>query len=211
MALDFSPQETRVLGVLIEKELSTPDYYPLTLNSLTTGCNQKSNRDPVVDFSQSEAMTALDDLMRRRVAGHVSGAGSRAEKYRHALAEAWGLSKADLSVLAELLLRGPQTVGELRARSSRMYDIGSIEQVEKILESLAGREEPLVSQLPRQAGQKEARFAHLLQGEPVIPEAPAARSVPSGKIESLEEEVAELRERLDDLEAAFNSFRAQFE
>ncbi|MBO6574182.1 MAG: YceH family protein [Rhodothermales bacterium] len=210
--MDFTPEEVRVLGVLIEKELTTPDYYPLTLNSLTTACNQKSNRDPVVDFSESTVMRALDSLMRRKVVGHAAGGGSRAEKFRHALAEAWGLSEAERAVLSIMLLRGPQTVGELRARTGRSHPFESLEEVEAVLAELAAREQPLVTELPVLPGKKEARHTHLLEGEPDLEAIAATEPAParSGSA-GLSEEVAELRERLEALEAAFEAFKTQFE
>lgn len=209
--MDFTQEEVRVLGVLVEKELTTPDYYPLTLNALTTGCNQKSNREPVVDYSQSTAMRALDSLIRRRVAGHSAGAGSRAEKFRHALAEAWDLDVPHRSVLAVLLLRGPQTVGELRARTARMHSFESLEEVEGVLADLAGREEPLAVELPVLPGHKEARHMHLLEGEPDMEAIEAAAPTPRVAAAGLSEEVAELRERLEALEQAFEAFKTQFE
>ncbi|MFT5141841.1 MAG: hypothetical protein ACI80V_001931 [Rhodothermales bacterium] len=210
--MDFSFDEVRVLGVLIEKELATPDYYPLTLNSLTTGCNQKSNRDPVVSFSESQTLAALDALLRAKLAGHSAGAGSRAEKFRHAVAEAWGLSVPERAVLSVLLLRGPQTVGELRARTARLHAFEALSEVEEILEALTTREEPLAFQLPRQTGKKEARFVHLLLGEPDLEALEAMASAASGSPSTaLTEDVVELRERLEALEKAFQEFRTQFE
>ncbi|NNE70452.1 MAG: YceH family protein [Rhodothermales bacterium] len=209
--MEFTADEIRVLGVLIEKELTTPDYYPLTLNSLTTGCNQKSNRDPVVSFSESQTMRAVDSLLKRRLAGHVAGAGSRAEKFRHALAEAWNLSAPERAVLSIMMLRGPQTVGELRARTARHHPFESLEEVEAVLNALAERDEPLVFHLPRLSGQKEARYIHLLEGEPDVEALEASVEQASAAKVSLTAEVADLRERLDALEAAFTEFRTQFE
>jgi uncharacterized protein len=220
MALDFSPDEIRVLGVLIEKERATPEYYPLTLNSLTTGCNQKSNRDPVVAFTQTQVMNALDTLMRRRLVGRSSGSSARSEKFRHALPEAWGLSEAETAVLAVLLLRGAQTVGELRARSHRMFAFETLDEIEQVLNGLADREEPLVVLVPRQPGQKEARHAHLFEGEARLPEpAPTAgrsegadgrTEALEGAVSELELSVASLESRLESLSQAFDSFRSQF-
>jgi uncharacterized protein len=210
--MDFSFDEVRVLGVLIEKELATPDYYPLTLNSLTTGCNQKSNRDPVVNFSESQTFAALDTLLRAKLVGHSAGAGSRAEKFRHALAEAWGLSKPERAVLSVLLLRGPQTIGELRARTARLHAFEALSEVQEVLEGLTAREEPLTLQLPRQTGKKEARFVHMLLGEPDLEAIETMASIASGSTSAaLAEEVVELRERLEALEQAFQEFRTQFE
>jgi uncharacterized protein YceH (UPF0502 family) len=209
--MDLTFDETRILGVLIEKERSTPDYYPLTVNSLGTGCNQKSNRDPVVDFSESHVMSTLDSLMRRRLVGQVTGAGSRAVKYRHALAEAWELGEAELSALAVLMLRGPQTVGEIRTRTGRLFAFEDLGAVEATLAGLMGLDEPMVTLLPRQPGQKEARYAHLLSGEPDLEALAVAPPVSTpDRLDALETEVVELKESLAALEEAFQRFRAQF-
>jgi hypothetical protein len=199
-------EQVRVLGALIEKERSTPEYYPLTLNSLAAACNQKSNRDPVTDLSESDVQRAIDELRRARLVGQSTGAGSRAEKYRHALAEAWSLGEPELALLAVLMLRGPQTVGELRSRTGRLFAFGSMEAVEEALSGLVGRPEPLVRLLERRAGQKEARWAHLLSGEPA--ESPAeAEAAPSG---ALAEEVRALRAELQTLREEFEAFRDAF-
>jgi uncharacterized protein YceH (UPF0502 family) len=203
--------EVRVLGSLIEKELSTPQYYPMTLNALTAACNQKSNRDPVVAYGEGEVMAALDGLIRKHLAGRVSGESSRVDKYRHALAAALSLSEAELAVLGSLMLRGPQTVGEVRSRTGRMYDFESLDGVEQVLDVLAARSPALVSQLPLMAGQKEARYAHLLAGEPDLESLAPAPAAGDGRLAQLEEEVAALREHLEALQDAFDAFRAQFE
>ena len=209
----LSPEEVRVLGALVEKELSTPDYYPMTVNALTQACNQKTNREPVVQYSEAVVQETLEVLIRKRLAGTASGASMRAVKYRHALAEAFDLGAPELAVLGSLMLRGPQTVGEIRGRTSRMHEFDTLEAVEAVLADLAGRDEPLVTELERQPGQKEARFAQLLSGEPeVVAPAPAAPVAASPtRLQALEEEVQTLRTELDDLRAAFEAFRAQFE
>lgn len=210
----LSSEEVRALGVLVEKQLSTPDYYPMTLNALRQACNQKTNRDPVVDYDESVVREALDGLHRLRLAGIASGASSRAEKYRHALAEVFGLDVPALAVLASLLVRGPQTTGELRARTSRMHDFEDTDAVEAVLQRLANQEPPLATELERQPGQKEARYAHLLAGEPEItaPAAPApAPAAGTTRLGALEDEVAQLRDDLDALREAFEAFREQFE
>jgi len=137
----LSFQAVRVLGVLMEKELSTPDYYPMTLNALVAGCNQKSSRDPVVEYGETTVMEALDELVKRRLAGHASVAGSRAEKYRHAAQQALGLDERSMAVLASLMLRGPETIGELRSRTSRMASFDSMEEVEAVIAALSERDE----------------------------------------------------------------------
>ena len=209
----LSSEAIRVLGVLIEKELSTPDYYPLTLNALTNGCNQKSNRDPVVAYQESEVRYALEELQKRRLVGHASGAGSRAEKFRHAVVEQMGLSQKELAALATLLLRGPQTIGEVKGHTGRMADFESLDDTADTLRALRDREESLVVQLPVQPGKKEARIAHLLAGEVDIEalEAEAAAAAPVASGSSLSEELDDIKARLADLEEAFERFKAQFE
>lgn len=211
--VDLNAREVRVLGCLVEKELSTPDYYPMTLNSLTTACNQKTNRNPVVEYDDSDVVEALDGLQRKRLVGNASSTHGRAAKYRHALAEAMNLSEPQRAVIASLLLRGPETVGELRGRTSRLHEFDSLDEVEGILEKLAQREPPLVTQLPRQAGQKEARYAHLFAGEPEIDDAPRTGQEEglADRVAKLEEQVELLRVHLDEYIDAFETFRRQFE
>ncbi len=159
----LTPEEARVVGALAEKQLTTPQYYPLTLNALVNACNQTSNRNPVVAYDEATVERALHGLRDKRLARTVLSPGNRAPKYRHLLDEALALVPEELAVLTVLLLRGPQTVGELRTRSERMYPFASLEEVEAALERLATRhEEPLVERLERQPGQKEARYTHLL-------------------------------------------------
>ncbi len=209
MSESVSSEALRVLGVLIEKELSTPDYYPMTVNGIVNGCNQKSNRHPVVDYGEITVLKALDDLFSHRMAGHASVAGSRSEKYRHAAAQRFDLDTQGLAIMASLILRGPQTVGELRSHTSRMATFESMEEVADTLDSLSEREEPLVARAGRQAGQKGIRFCHLLADESVdepYPEEDSVEDAPSsdGGLE-------DIRERLDKLEAEFEAFRKQFE
>src|SRR5215831_9014254 len=157
--------ELRVLGSLVEKQITTPEYYPLTLNSLTLACNQKNNRNPVTSLSESEVEQALDSLRSRNLAYVFYGSTSRVPKYKH-VADNLQLSPAELAVICALMLSGPQTVGEIRTRGSRLYDFSGLEEVEQTLHALALNEpEPLVIKLPRQSGHKDARFAHLLSGE----------------------------------------------
>lgn len=204
----LTPEEVRVLAVLVEKERSTPDYYPMTLNALTQGCNQKTNREPVVAYDDQTVLTALDGLFRKHRVGRAMG--NRAEKYRHTLVETLGLTDEECAVLASLMLRGPQTVGALRSHCVRMYSFEQLDDVEAVLTALSQREPPLVTALPLEPGRKEVRYAHLFSGPPLVdPERPAA--APSGDVAALEAEVAALRERLEDLEAAFLTFRAEFE
>ena len=211
--------EVRVLGCLIEKELATPEYYPLTLNALTNACNQKSNRDPVMALEEADVVRALDALRFKQLA-LISAEGGRAAKYRHILAEKLRLSPAELAVVAELLLRGPQTMGELRTRAERMHPFPDPAGVEEVLEELMARTPPLVARLPRQPGRKEQRHAHLFSGEPVLTAderfpPPAAMglkvSAEQERIAKLEEEVATLREEVASLHRLVEEFKAQFE
>jgi uncharacterized protein YceH (UPF0502 family) len=194
--VDADAVEIRVLGCLIEKQRTTPDVYPLSLNSLRLACNQSTNRDPVVDYDETEIRQALERLDRKRWARLASGPGSRAAKYRHLFHEALGLDDGEISLLAVLMLRGPQTPGELKQRAERLHHFGSPEEVERVLEELAGRE--LVRRLDRRPGQKEDRWEQLLgaDAEPA-PESPQApRSALEDRVAALEREVAELRELL---------------
>jgi uncharacterized protein YceH (UPF0502 family) len=194
--------EIRVLGCLIEKQRTTPDVYPLSLNALRAACNQSTNRDPVVEWDESTIRPALDRLSRRRWARLASGRGSRAVKYRHLLDEALSLSPAELSLLAVLMLRGPQTPGELRQRVERLYSFGSGEELEAALEALAARE--LVRRLERRPGQKEARYVQLLGGGA----GDAAEATPSAApADPLEERVARLEAEVADLRATVDAWR----
>src|SRR5262245_31849446 len=158
----LTPAEVRVLGSLIEKQITTPDYYPLTLNALTNACNQLSNRDPVVAFDEQTVVRALDGLREKRLATLFSGAESRVAKYKHTLNDALLLTPAEVALLCILMLRGPQTLGELRTRSERLYRFEAMSEVEETLSALAARlPQPLVARLPRQPGTKESRFAQL--------------------------------------------------
>jgi uncharacterized protein len=200
--VDAGPVEIRVLGCLIEKQRTTPDAYPLSLNSLRLACNQATNREPVVEYDEREIKAALERMSARGWTRFASGASSRALKYRHLLDEALSLSDADLALLAVLMLRGPQTLGELKARSERMHRFESPEQVVQTLDVLSQRE--LVTRLPRRPGQKEDRYAQLLGGaddvDVVAETAPAAGVDRIGAIEErlgrLERVVEELREHL---------------
>jgi uncharacterized protein len=211
--------EVRVLGALIEKEMTTPEYYPLTLNALTNACNQKSNRDPVMALEEAEVVRALDSLRQKGLAMQAAES-SRVPRYGHALEAKLRLEPEELAVLCELLLRGPQTVGELRGRAERMHSFADLAEVEQVLGDLSERQPPLVVKLPRQPGRKEPRIAHLLSGPPelasegpVAPPEGARRLVmaENERIATLEQEVADLRARTDELHRLFAEFRAQFE
>src|SRR4051812_14127351 len=162
----LSEVELRVLGSLIEKQITTPEYYPLTLNSLTLACNQKNNRNPVTAYSENEVAHALETLREKNLTYVFHGSTSRVPKYKHVMPEVMHLSKAEMAVMCVLMLRGAQTVGELRGHGARLYEFSGLEEVEETITSLVHREpEPLIVRLARQAGQKEARVAHLLSGE----------------------------------------------
>ena len=222
LAEPLSPLEARVLGCLIEKELSTPEYYPLSLNALVNACNQKNNREPLMLLSAREVEVTLDGLRARRLAGLFAGADARVPKFKHTLDHVLPMEISDRAILAELLLRGPQTTGELRNRCERMHAFGSVGEVDEVLARLAGRPAgPAVRQLARQPGQKEARWAQLLTGEPASTEAtavyPATASpepltatirLPAeaeARIAALETEVARLREDLKSLRQALGA------
>lgn len=206
--------EARVLASLIEKQVTTPEYYPMTLNALTAACNQKSNRDPVMALEETVVVRVLDGLQERGLIVRTVTAGGRVPKYRHSFAEKVPLGAARMAVLCELMLRGAQTVGELKGRASRMHPFEDLQAVEAALTALAGREPPLAVLLPRQPGRKEPRWAHLLCGPPEIAEeAPAeAMAEPARMIvRSEDERIAALEARVKALEEAFGAFRKQLE
>jgi uncharacterized protein YceH (UPF0502 family) len=210
MAIDLDPTEQRVIGSLLEKERTVPDTYPMTLNGLRTACNQSSGRDPILHLSDAEVQAALDRLRAQGLTRvlHPSH-GARQPKFRQVLDEVLSLGDGERAVVTLLLLRGAQTPGELRARAERLHAFGSLEEVERALRSLAGREEPLVEELPRQPGQKEQRWVHRLGAAPAPPTAStAAAPVGPSELEELRAELAEahaeiarLRQELDDLTA----------
>ena len=193
--MDADAVEIRVLGSLVEKQRTTPDAYPLSLNSLRLACNQATNRDPVVEYDEETIRIAIGRLSQRGWTRLASGRGSRAVKYRHLLDEAIGVSSAELSLLAVLMLRGPQTPGELKQRSERLHPFGSLRELEEVLENLLERE--LVERLARRPGQKEERYRQLLGGEATTDEARTQAEPPGdNRIELLEERVARLEEEL---------------
>lgn len=210
----LSPEEVRVLGALIEKDMATPEYYPLTLNALVNACNQKSNRDPVVSYDEQTVAAALEGLRQKKLALETTGREHRVPKHRHRISETLNLGNRELAVLCELMLRGPQTAGELRSRAQRLYNFDDLEAVETCLQRLQERDpEPLVARLTRQAGSREPRYAHRLSGEPVAPEEPAVAPADSltERIAGLEAEVESLKAALQNLEERFAGFRSQFE
>jgi len=216
----LTEQEVRILGCLVEKELTTPDYYPLTLNSLTAACNQKSNRNPVVLYNEPDVERSLGMLRDKGWVFEVDGAVSRVRKYRHAFLQKSGLEKKEMVALSLLMLRGPQTVGEIRGRSGRLHKFEGLDEVGDTLAGLIEREEPWGVKLPRQAGRKENRFMHLLGGEvEVADEAPALRTdvaaaragADQENFERIDGELEQMRDEIASLKAAFAQFKAQFE
>jgi uncharacterized protein YceH (UPF0502 family) len=199
----LSETEVRVLGSLIEKEITTPDYYPLSLNALVAACNQSSNRHPVMHLDESTAISALDSLREKQLVHIVDRSESRVTRYRHVLYEAMNLGRPAIAVMCVLMLRGPQTIGEIRTRTNRLYDFSSLEEVETTLNSLASSEQPLVICLPRQSGQKEARYAHLLSGQVVVDSREAPPPEP--------DRIGKLAKDLEDLRREFEEFRKKFE
>jgi len=211
--------EARVLGSLVEKDITTPDYYPLSLNALVNACNQKSNRDPVMNLNDEAVRQALHSLNEKGLAGNASGAGdSRVPKFEHRMQEAFNLTRPETALLCVLLLRGPQTPGELRGRAERLHRFEDLTDVQSTLQKMMAREEPLAKVLPRQPGTKEARYAHLLCGDKPEWETPAPvvemrseSGVDDERIVRLEEDVAALRKEMADLRDEVLRFRRQFE
>lgn len=214
--------EVRVLGSLIEKQLTTPEYYTLTLNALTHACNQISNRDPVVAYDEKIVVRALESLREKNLAYIFYGSESRVPKYKHVVPEVLHLTPPQVALMCVLMLRGPQTVGELRGRTTRLYEFKELAEVEATLEALINHEQqPLVARLPRQPGRKESRYAHLLSGpveieaqeaEPTRPEAArVAVRAENERIARLEAEVEALRQEVTDLRQQLDDFRKQFD
>jgi uncharacterized protein len=218
MATVLNDVEIRVLGSLVEKQVTTPEYYPLTLNALTLACNQKNNRSPVTSYDEQTVAQALESLREKNLTYVFHGSTSRVPKYKHVMPEVLHLNPAETAIMCVLMLRGTQTPGELRGNGSRLYQFSGLEEVEQTLSGLISREpEPLVVRLPRQAGQKEVRFAHLLSGEidvEVLSEAQVAatpRVRDADRISKLETEVETLKAEIEDLRERFDKFRQQFE
>ena len=218
MNIVLNEVEARVLGALLEKEITTPDYYPLSLNALVNACNQKSNRDPVMTLDEDAVRGALRSLHDNSLARSVSALDSRVTKYEHRLQEAFNFDRREAAIMCELLLRGAQTPGELRSRAERMHHFDELSEVQSALQRLMTREQPLVKVLARQPGTKESRYMHLLAGD--VEPAPVAlareASLMAGrentdKVSRLESEVAELRRDMAELKRQFAAFRKQFE
>lgn len=219
MTYVLDPVETRVLGALVEKEITTPDYYPLSLNALVNACNQKSNRDPVMELDESAVRTALRALDDKALARSAVAGDSRVAKYEHQLQEAFNFTRPETAILCELMLRGPQTPGELRGRASRFYAFEDLSAVHSGLQKLIQREPPLVRLLQRHPGAKEARYAQLLSGDVAegMPEPPpettmaAPEAAKAHRASPVEEEIADLKAEIADLKRQFAEFRKQFE
>ena len=216
MDIVLNDTEVRVLGCLIEKELTTPEYYPLSLNSLTNACNQKSNRNPVVTFDEADVRQALDSLQEKGLTRKTLTAGSRVTKYLHTILDRFDLSRQEIAILCELLLRGPQTLGELRTHAERISPFEGLEEVEKKLQALMDYDPALVIKLPREAGRKERRHMHLFSGMPShdLSEVPTEQATPQltvqERLSRLEEENSRLRSDLGELKQAFAEFKSQF-
>ena len=217
--------DVRILGALIEKEITTPDYYPLSLHALTTACNQTSNRHPVVSYDEATVSSAVDRLRRASLVRGMQRSDSRVTKYQHLLAEAMNLAGRELAVMCVLMLRGPQTAGEIKTRATRLADFATLADVEDTLTSCIERLPSAVVRLPRQPGQKELRYAHLLSGDEAVefiaPESDVADGVhasardevseSSARLEALEGAMSELRSEMSDLRKQLEDFRRQFE
>jgi uncharacterized protein len=211
--------EARVLGSLVEKQVTTPEYYPLTLNALMLACNQKNNRTPITSYDENTVAQALETLREKNLAYVFYGSTSRVPKYKHVLPEVMHLSAPELALICVLLLRGSQTPGELATRGFRLYEFSGLEEVESTLNGLSTREpDALVRRLPRQPGQKESRFAHLMCGEPAIETAESdavaptrRRTVDSDRMEKLEHDVVALTMEMRKLQQLFEEFKKQFE
>ena len=218
MEIKLTQTEVRVLGSLIEKDITTPGYYPLSLNALVNACNQKSNRDPVMQLDEDAVRDALEGLQQQRLAGPARGADSRVTKYEQRLQEVFNFTRAETAVLCVLLLRGPQTPGELRGRTERLHHFETLDDVQSALQKLMQREPPLAKVLPRQPGTKESRYVHLLAGDVVEAQLPTHQTAPvehtagdAERVTRLEEEVADLRRELGEVKDQLQRLRRQFE
>jgi hypothetical protein len=212
MDLLLHPVEVRVLGSLLEKEVTTPEYYPLSLNALVNACNQKSNRDPVVDYDADTVDQALQSLRDKGLLLAITGAGSRVPKFGHRISEKLNLGRRELAIMCELMVRGPQTLGELRTHCERMHPFDDLAEVEAVIDRLP----ELMVKLPRRPGEKEVRYAHLLCGTPAISDTepqppPEPRADRPDRIGALELEIAQIRAEVENLKQQFAGFKRQFE
>jgi len=213
--IELNEVEARVLGSLVEKQLTTPEYYPMTLNSLTAACNQKTSREPVVSYDEATVQQALDSLHDKYLVYLFHGSTARTVKYKHMLPSVYELEPSETAAICVLLLRGAQTLGEIHTRTARLYDFKDLSDVQESLDSLMRRDEPMIVRLERQPGQKEARFAHLLSGavavEATVSSRPGSSAQKDERIEKLEEEVTALRAEVSTLKETFEEFKKQFE
>jgi len=207
IALNLTPAEVRVLGALIEKDMTTPEYYPLSLNALTNACNQKNNRDPIVAYDDTTVREGLEGLQRREMARPARGL-SRVDKYEHSLGEVFNFGRGEMAVIAALLLRGSQTLAEIHTRTERMHEFGDQDALETCLRKLGEHDPPLLVKLPKQPGWRDVRYTHLFSGEPALPAAaavaPVAPQMEESRLDRLERELAELRQQ-------FEAFKKSFE
>ncbi len=210
--VQMSPVEARIVGALMEKEATTPDCYPLSLNALLNACNQKSNRDPVMELDENTVRDALESLREKRLAGPTSSADSRVTKYEHRMQELFNFTRGESALVCVLLLRGPQTPGELRGRTERVHRFEELSDVQSTLQRLMQRTPALAAVLPRQPGTKEARYTHLFSGavDSVAIPLPASHEHESTAL-NLEDEVRALRAEVDELKRQFADFRKQFD
>lgn len=216
MSFELNETEARVLGCLVEKELTTPDYYPLTLNALTNACNQKTNREPVTDYDEQTVERALETLSEKHLSYTLFAGASRTPKYKHRLPGVYELELPEVAVVCVLLLRGAQTLGELNQRTTRLYEFADLNEVNETVENLMRPENLIVAKLTRQPGQKESRYAHLLSGEIdeenlSFPQKSSASGTQNERIEKLESEMEELRGELNEFKQNFENFKKQFE
>lgn len=215
MDIVLNDSEVRILACLIEKEMTTPEYYPLSLNSLTNACNQKSNRNPVVSYDETGVASGLGSLQEKGLVRKTLTPGNRVLKYLHAILDRFDMSRQEMAILCELMLRGPQTVGEVRSRAERMSVFESLEEVENTLQRLAEHDPPLTLKMPRETGRKECRYMHLFSGgletlHDFSAEPSAIEMSSKEKIKKLEEEILRVRSELDELKRAFAEFKSQF-
>jgi uncharacterized protein len=215
MDIVLNDSEVRILACLIEKELTTPEYYPLSLNSLTNACNQKSNRNPVVSYDETDVTQGLGSLQEKGLVRKSLTSGDRVSKYLHAVLERFDLSRQEMAILCELMLRGPQTVGEIRSHTERMSAFESLEEIENTIQGLAEHDPSLTLKMPRETGRKECRYMHLFSGgletlHDFTAEPAAIQLSPQEKIRKLEEEIVSLRSELEGLKQAFAEFKSQF-
>ncbi len=208
--------EARIVGALVEKQLTTPEYYPLTMNALIAACNQKNNREPVTALDEATVTNAIERLRDRNIVYVFYGSNSRVPKYKHMLPSVYELEPPELAVVDVMLLRGPQTLGELRSRTERLYGFSGLGEIQETLDSLVRRDDPLITKLERLPGQKDARYAHLLSGPIDMERVAAAVAAPrvaggSERMEALEQEITSLRSEVAELKVTFEEFRKQFE